>query len=76
MINSALITNKKRPNVIKVNGSVRRTSNGLTKALIPAITTATTKAMRKLETLTPGSKNAAIIIATAEINQFKSNFMY
>ena len=52
---SALITNKKSPNVTRVIGSVRRMRIGFMMAFKMARTTATIIALQKLSNLIPSS---------------------
>lgn len=61
--NSALITNVNKPSVSIVIGKVIRTRIGLTTAFKTPKTTATTTAVEKLSTVTPGNIFDAIITA-------------
>lgn len=75
MMSNALMTNKKRPNVMKVNGNVNSTTSGRMNALIAPRTTASTSAAIQPVTVTPGNRYAAIMIATADTNQFSMSFI-
>src|SRR5260221_3744912 len=66
---NALITRRNNPKVMMVNGKVRITNKGFTNKLRIPITNATTSAVHKLTTCTPGKIYAAIIITNALTNQ-------
>jgi len=74
MIN-ALITNKKRPKVKKVIGMVNTIKIGLSIEFNIASTIATSNAVIKPSTLTPGNKYADIITANDDTRIFKRNFI-
>ena len=71
----ALSTSVKRPNVMIVIGSVKKNKMGFTIKFNALRTTETMSAVRKLLTETPGNRQAEIMIAKAETNQFKNNLM-
>ncbi len=75
MISIALITNVKSPSVMTLTGSVRMTMIGLMNALTAPSTTAATSA-EKTPTVTPGTMNAEIPIAKAEIIQWMMVVIY
>lgn len=68
-INKALIIIRNRPNEIIVIGRVRRTSKGLSNTFKIPKTNATSSAVKKFSTWTPGKTYAAITITKALTNQ-------
>lgn len=72
---TALITNKKRPSVIRVTGIVKKTRIGFKKVFNNANTTATISAVVKLSTEIPGRKCAKTNTTTVEIKSLMSRFM-
>lgn len=75
-MSNAFRTNAKSPKVTIVRGNVSMRRSGRRNPFMKPSTTATTSATRKLSTVTPGKRYAAMSIDMEDTNQFKNIFIY